>query len=333
MGEMPALSRKMTMLRYTDIRLYGAVLCLVLGLAAALSGLLLERVAAQNYEEELASPVLFDISEPERYSYVRLQYLTDSFVEHVKSKNQYYFGFDFMFRPYIISMKGELPENLKDLMEYTYSYGLEKPPAPVDVCGFGEPIQSELMGYARESYSLMWEETQIPMTMEEMSDIVGNYYLDAVPRTFLEQYPLGLLFYVVPAVLLAGAAVCGISYGRRLKAQNRRLAGRHGELAQADRELAAAGEYAKGMKVYLTDHFVISASYQFEAVPYTRLRQAEYSSGMVIGVTEDGFAHILAAGPRSRPYGAMLAGEINRRMEMCGCPGEPASEYREKIIE
>ena len=45
------------------------------------------------------------------------------------------------------------------------------------------------------------------MTMEEMSDIVGNYYLDAVPRTFLEQYPLGLLFYVVPAVLLAGAAV------------------------------------------------------------------------------------------------------------------------------
>ena len=77
----------------------------------------------------------------------------------------------------------------------------------------------------------------------------------------------------------------------------------------------------------------MSASYQFEAVPYTRLRQAEYSSGMVIGVTEDGFAHILAAGPRSRPYGAMLAGEINRRMEMCGCPGEPASEYREKIIE
>ena len=234
MEDMPALSRKMTMLRYMDVRLYAMVLCLILGLTAALSGFLLERAAAQNYEEELASPVLFDASEPERYSYVRLQYLTDSFVEHVKSRNRYYFGFDFMFRPYIISMKGELPENLKELMEYTYSDGLEEPPAPVDVCGFGEPIQSELMGYARESYSLMWEETQIPMTMEEMSDIVGNYYLDAVPRTFLEQYPLGLLFYVVPAVLLAGAAVCGILYGRRLKAQNRRLAGRLGELAQAD---------------------------------------------------------------------------------------------------
>ena len=189
------------------------------------------------------------------------------------------------------------------------------------------------MGYARESYSLMWEETQIPMTMEEMSDIVGNYYLDAVPRTFLEQYPLGLLFYVVPAVLLAGAAVCGILYGRRLKAQNRRLAGRLGELAQADRELAAAGEYVKGMKVYLTEHFVISASYQFEAVPYARLKQAEYSSGMVIGITEDGFAHILAAGRKCRPLGAMLAGEINRRMGRCACSPEPASEDMEKIIE
>lgn len=151
MEDMPALSRKMTMLRYMDVRLYAMVLCLILGLTAALSGFLLERAAAQNYEEELASPVLFDASEPERYSYVRLQYLTDSFVEHVKSRNRYYFGFDFMFRPYIISMKGELPENLKELMEYTYSDGLEEPPAPVDVCGFGEPIQSELMGYARES--------------------------------------------------------------------------------------------------------------------------------------------------------------------------------------
>ncbi|MFR6217563.1 MAG: hypothetical protein ACLUKO_11445 [Enterocloster bolteae] len=112
---------------------------------------------------------------------------------------------------------------------------------------------------------------------------------------------LGLLFYVVPAVLLAGAAVCGILYGRRLKAQNRRLAGRLGELAQADRELAAAGEYVKGMKVYLTEHFVISASYQFE-VPYARLKQAEYSSGMVIGITEDGFAHILAAGRNADPW-------------------------------
>ncbi|MCD7990976.1 MAG: hypothetical protein LUK37_03985 [Clostridia bacterium] len=68
-------------------------------------------------------------------------------------------------------------------------------------------------------------------------------------------------------------------------------------------------------------------------MPYARLRQAEYSSGMVIGVTEDGFAHILAAGRRSRLHGAMLAGEINRRMDMCGCPGEPASGDREKIIE
>ena len=99
-------------------------------------------------------------------------------------------------------------------MEYTYSDGLEEPPAPVDVCGFGEPIQSELMGYARESYSLMWEETQIPMTMEEMSDIVGNYYLDAVPRTFWNSIPWDCCFtwcrqYFWPVRLSAGFYTAG----------------------------------------------------------------------------------------------------------------------------
>lgn len=38
MEDMPALSRKMTMLRYMDVRLYAMVLCLILGLTAALSG-------------------------------------------------------------------------------------------------------------------------------------------------------------------------------------------------------------------------------------------------------------------------------------------------------
>ena len=33
MEDMPALSRKMTMLRYMDIRLYAMVLCLILGAA------------------------------------------------------------------------------------------------------------------------------------------------------------------------------------------------------------------------------------------------------------------------------------------------------------
>ncbi|WP_155245157.1 hypothetical protein [Enterocloster clostridioformis] len=39
------------MLRYMDIRLYAMVLCLILGLTAALSGFLLERVAWQRDEE------------------------------------------------------------------------------------------------------------------------------------------------------------------------------------------------------------------------------------------------------------------------------------------
>ena len=83
MGEMPALSRKMTMLRYTDIRLYAAVPCLVLG------------------DRQRARPVR--------------------------------------------------------------AYGI------------------------RESYSLMWEETQIPMTMEEMyltDHFVSSasYPFEAMPR-------------------------------------------------------------------------------------------------------------------------------------------------------
>ena len=189
-----------------------------------------------------------------------------------------------MFRPYIISMKGELPENLKELMEYTYSDGLEEPPALVDVCGFWRAYPIRAYGVCERI--LQPDVGGDSDSHDDGGDVrySGKLLSGCSAQDILEQYPLGLLFYVVPAVLLAGAAVCGILYGRRLKAQNRRLAGRLGELAQADRELAAAGEYVKGMKVYLTEHFVISASYQFEAVPYARLKQAEYSSGMVIGM-------------------------------------------------
>lgn len=132
MEDMPALSRKMTMLRYMDIRLYAMVLCLILGLTAALVRFFTGEGGCAKLRGGAGLPGSFEASEPERYSYVRLQYLTDSFVEHVKSRNRYYFGFDFMFRPYIISMKGELPENLKELMEYTYSDGLEGTACP---CG------------------------------------------------------------------------------------------------------------------------------------------------------------------------------------------------------
>ena len=38
-------------------------------------------------------------------------------------------------------------------------------------------------------------------------------------------------------------------------------------------------------------------------------------------------------GENADPLGAMLAGEINRRMGRCACSPEPASEDMEKIIE
>ena len=95
--------------------------------------------AGRGYREEQNPAVPFDPSGPGGYSYVRLQYLTDSFAEHVKSEENYYYGFDFMFRPYIISMKGHMPDNLTDLIDYTYGDGLSEPPPAVDVYGYGRP--------------------------------------------------------------------------------------------------------------------------------------------------------------------------------------------------
>ena len=62
-----------------------------------------------------------------------------------------------------------------------------------------------------------------------------------------------------------------ILYFRRLGAQRRRLSGRGGELLAADRELACTEEYAKGAGIYLTEHFVITAAYAFDVIPYTRI--------------------------------------------------------------
>lgn len=311
------MSPRMNRLRYWDIRLLAGILCLMMGLTAALSGALLGQVARQNYEEELKTPAPFDPLAPNGYSYVRLQYLTGIFVENVKSTDRYCFGFDFMFRPYIIAVRGELPKELQELMDYTYSDGDQTPPDPVDVCGYGEAIKTELMGYARESYSLMWEETQLPMTMEEMSGIVGDYYLDTVPRTFLKQYPMALLFYAVPILLLACSFLCLLSYVRRIRAQSRRLRGHDEDLAAADRELMEASEYRKRTRIYLTEHFIVSGSCQFEVVPYERLRQVEYQAGVVIGVTGDGYAHILAGGRRCRRLGELLVQDIKGRMAEC----------------
>lgn len=310
----PSLSRRMTGLRYRDYRLVLGAALLILGLSALLAGLLLDSEVRQRYGEECKNPVLFDSGSPGEYSYVRLQYMTDRFAEHIKTEQDYYFGFDSMFRPYIISVKGGLGGELTALMEYTYGNGTEEPPPPVDVYGYAAPIGSELLGYARESYSLMWEETQLPVTMEELTQIVGKQYLDTVPRTYREQYPWTLLFYAVPGIILAAGGSFLFSYIRRLKAQAGRLAGREEELLAADRELASAGEYVKGSRIYLTEHFAISASCQFEVVPYSRISRVVCGGGLVIAVTEDERAHIVAGAGRCRGFANMLAAELERRI-------------------
>ena len=311
----PSLSRKMNHLRYRDIRLLAGAVLLILGLSSALACLLLDGDLRERYREELNQPVPFQSDQPAGYSYVKLQYLTDSFAEHVKKADDYYFGFDFMFRPYIISVRGELPKELMALMEYTYGDAGAKQPPAVAVYGYGEPVVPELLGYARESYSRLWSESQIPITMEDLSEIVGGYYLDTVPRTYLEQYPRAILFYVLPFLMAAAGGIYMILYFRRLGAQRRRLSGRGGELLAADRELACTEDYAKGAGIYLTEHFVITAAYAFDVIPYTRISRVENTGGLVIIVTEDDHAHIAAGGRRTGQYLEKLNQDLKIRLK------------------
>lgn len=308
------LSKKMIGLAYGNRKLMAGILLLILGLSSALAGLMLDQEARRGYREEQNLAVPFDSSEPGGYSYVRLQYLTDSFAEHVKSEENYYYGFDFMFRPYIISMKGHMPENLMALMDYTYGDGLSEPPPAVDVCGYGRPIVPEMLGYAREYYSQLWEETQLPITMEDLTQIVGNYYLDTVPRTYLEQYPWSVLFYVIPALILVLGGNRLFRYFRGLKAQRAGLFGRPEELRAADLELQHTDEAVKGSRVYLTEHFIVTSFYRFDVIPYTFVDRMEASGGFVIAVTRDGYAHIVSGGRHGGQIFGMLQKKLGQAM-------------------
>lgn len=303
------MSKKMGWLAYGNRKLVAGILLLIFGLSCALAGLMLDQDARRGYREERNLAVPFDPSGPGGYSYVRLQYLTDSFAEHVKSEENYFFGFDFMFRPYIISMKGHVPDNLTALIDYTYGDGLSEPPPAVDVYGYGRPIVSEMLGYAREYYSQLWEETQLPITMEDLTQIVGNHYLDTVPRTYLEQYPWSVLFYVVPALILILGGIRLFRYFRGMKAQSAGLSGRPDGLRAADLELQCTDEAVKGSRVYLTEHFIVTSFYRFDVIPYTCIDRLETSGGFVIAVTKDGYAHIVSGGR----HGGQILGMIQKK--------------------
>lgn len=193
--ERPPLSKKMTVLRFRDYRLILGAALLMLGLSAALSCFMLDRGLRGEYEEELSRAVLFDSNAPRGYSYIRLQYLTDSFAEHVEDADQYYFGFDLMFQPYIISIRGDLPEDL--------------------------------------------------------SQLVGTYYLDTVPRPYLRRHPEAVMFFMAPVLLLMTGTVFLLSYIKRLRVQSARLAGktvsfwRQTEQALFSKAQRGAGEHMR----------------------------------------------------------------------------------------
>lgn len=313
----PVISGKMAALRYGNIRLVLGLLLLLFGLSGSLACFFLYVAAKNDYEESQNYGVVFDSSRPQGYSKISLQYLTGSFAEHIKTGDQFYFGFDYMFKPYVISVKGGLSPELLALMDYTSGSGEEAHPGAVTVYGYGKPLIPELLGYARESYSLMWEESQIPITMEELSGIVGDYYLDITPQSFEKRYPWSAALYIAPEALLLAGAVLLARFLRDDGHQWKQLAERAKEVEAADRELAHTEEYAAGLKLYLTEHFIISGAYRLEVVPYEAVISVERSGNYVIAVTEDQCAHILAGGKKCGALGTAMIEEIQRRVRNC----------------
>ena len=103
------------------------------------------------------------------YSAVEIQYLTDYFAEHIKEGYRLYIGFDSTLKPFILCLEGELPKELQALMDYTYSQEDDPMPETAHISGFCRPLNSEIMGFARDSYSMMWDESeQLPISSDDL---------------------------------------------------------------------------------------------------------------------------------------------------------------------
>lgn len=173
-----SVSDKMARLIYAERQLFFGIGLLVLGISGLIGSFFLYRLMESNFHYQLEHPGYFDSYSPAGYSTVNVQYMTEYFAEHIQEKYLLYFGFDSTSKPFILCGEEELPEGLKAILDYTYGDGEDPMPDPVSVSGFCRPLDSEIMGFARDSYSTMWSESeQIPISSDELSTMVGNYYL------------------------------------------------------------------------------------------------------------------------------------------------------------
>ncbi|MDO5415749.1 MAG: hypothetical protein Q4F29_00995 [Lachnospiraceae bacterium] len=322
------MSKKMLRLRYLEKRLYAGIACLVLGISSLSAGFLLCHIAKQNYEKELKNPGMFDSFSDNGYCSAHLQYLTEYFAEHVKEGYRFYFGFDLASQPYVICMAGEVPEDLQSLIDYTYGTDEMKLPEPVEIAGFCEPLDTEIMGFARDSYSQLWKGSQLPISANQLSEWIGSYYLDIRPRGFWEQNPWAVQLFFIPGLVLTAGVFFLIRYGMKIRDQKKRTADLDELLPLADQELVEQEEFIKGVPVYLTEHYLITASYYFDLIPYDRITRVLESGGYLLAVTPDERAHIVAVKKRcGNGYET-----LKKELEMNRCEANMEKENDDAII-
>lgn len=310
-----SLSDKMAKLVYFRRSLIWGLVCLGLSLSFFLSSLLLYRMLERNYEEMLAHPNYFDSYSSTGYSTITLQFMTDSFAEHIDEGYLLYFGFDTTLKPVIFCVEGDLPGNLQALLDYTYSEEMEAP-GPVEIQGFCRPLNSEIMGFARETYSRLWNENeQLSISAQELSQVVGDYFLDTRPSTFQGEngWAIGLFFF--PLLFFFAGIVLLFRYWKELKRCQKRMDGLSPWLPQAEAELQAAQPVKKGLPLYFTDSFVITSVYYFNLIPYAQISYLSENLDILMAEMKDGQSHIIIERYKCRRQYEQLKEELKARIQ------------------
>ncbi|MCI8951116.1 MAG: hypothetical protein HFG49_13945 [Lachnospiraceae bacterium] len=311
-----SLSDKMSKLIYLDRFLFAGAGCLVVGISCLISFLFLYGLAEDRFNKRQMNPAYFDSYTASGYSSTEIQYLTDYFAEHTKEGYRLYMGFDSTLKPFILCSEGDLPAELQALLDYTYGQEDDPLPEAVRISGFCRPLNSEIMGFARDSYSMMWDESeQIPISSDELSDMVGNYYLDIRSFSFQEEYPWSKAVFGFPVLFLFAGVLYLIRYLKRLKACRKRMEGWLEWLPAADREFADAKEFKKGLKIYLTGHYLILAVYYFDMIPLADIEELSENLNILMAVAKDGSNHMIIERHRCRGCYDQLKAELYKKIQ------------------
>ena len=172
------------------------------------------------------------------------------------------------------------------------------------------------MGFARDSYSMMWDESeQLPISSDDLSAMVGNYYLDIRPSSFQKEYPWAKAIFAVPVLFLFTGSLYLFRYQKRLKTCRKRLEQCFEWLPIADRELADTKEFRKGLKIYLTKHYLILAVYYFDMIPLADIAELSENLNILMAVTKDGSNHMIIERHKCRGGYDQLKAELQRKIQ------------------